>query len=61
MVIEFTEFGDWMECKEIKKRISKIIASFLSWLTVLERVAIWEEQITGKIMGYLYRTRRWDG
>lgn len=38
MVIGFTEFGDWIECKEeIKIKISKTIASFLSWLTVLER------------------------
>lgn len=49
MVIEFTEFGDWMECEEIKKRISKIIASFLSWLTVLEKERLYgRSKLLGK-------------
>lgn len=63
--IDCTEFGDWIDYKEEMNKKEKDLRDdccfFILANCFIKAVAIQKEQVTGKIMGDLYRTPRWGG
>lgn len=60
--IEFTGFGNWLECEEEMNKEEKL----QRWLLVCSldyfiRGVATQEEVTGKMLGHLYRAARWGG
>lgn len=61
--IDCTEFGDWIDYKEEMNKKEKDLKSDCCFSILVDyfikAVPMQKEQVTGRIMRYLYRTPRW--